>query len=165
MSGSSDTLIYLPFWRIKPVITGLKATSFADLVRLGNLPRSITPAMEDTPLYFWSPAFKVNPSLFLRWSRQLTVLQMPDDLTDQWPSSAVFAATLPLAEATESILVTLGSLAIDKRAFFKGLPDIRVDAKESLLVYHPFVMGERELTHERMGLVIEKNALKYGTTM
>jgi hypothetical protein len=47
----------------------------------------------------------------------------------------------------------------------KGLPDIRITGEDALLVYHPFRIGPRELTHEKMNIVLGKNALKYGATM
>ena len=165
MNGSAGPLIHLPFWRIKPQIRGMKAATVADLVRLANLPKVITDAMENTPLYFWSPAFKVNPALFLRWSRQMTVFQPQDCPEQPLPATTLYPVTLPAGEAIENMLVILGSIVTDKRTFFKNLGDIRIAAEQSLLVYQPFKMGDRELTHETMGVVIEKNALKYSTTL
>jgi hypothetical protein len=165
VKGSSDALAYLPFWRITARVTGIKASSYADFVRLANLPRVVTAPMEDQPLRFWSPAFKVNPALFLRWSRQMTTLQPEDDLPDKLPSCGSYPVTLPMEEALENILVTLGHITTDKRVFFKALPDIHVILTESLLVFQPFISGNRELTHEKMGIVMEKNALRYGSSM
>jgi len=165
MNGRAGQLIYLPFWRIKPRIRGLQVSTIADLVRLANLPRVITAAMEETPLYCWSPAFKVHPALFLRWSRQMTIFQPKDNLEDKLPSAVPYPVTLPLGEAIASMLVTLGSIMTDKRTFFGKLTEIDTASDESLLVFHPFIIGDREMTHEKMGLVIEKNALKYGVTM
>ncbi len=165
MNGSSGPLMYLPFWRIKATISGLRASSFADFVRLANLPRAVTGVMEEMPLYFWSPAFKVNPPLFLRWSRQMTIFQPLDPFDDKLPASEIYSVNLPHEEAAENILVTLGSLMADKRTFYKVMPDIGIASIEPFLVYHPFTIGDRELTHEKMGVVIEKNALKYGATM
>ncbi|MDQ5985369.1 MAG: hypothetical protein CSYNP_01078 [Syntrophus sp. SKADARSKE-3] len=165
VKGASDSLAYLPFWKITAHITGIKASSYADFVHLANLPRIVTAAMEDQPLRFWSPAFKVNPALFLRWSRQMTTLQPEDDLPAGLPACGTYPVTLPVEEALENILVILGHTMTDKRAFFKALPDIHIVLKESLLVFQPFIIGSRELTHEKMGIVIEKNALRYGSSM
>ncbi len=66
MEGAGDVSHYLPFWRMKARIEGIKLDTYAGLIRMGNLPKAITPAFEQTPLYFWSPAFKINPALFLR---------------------------------------------------------------------------------------------------
>jgi len=165
MDGTADALVYLPFWRLKAQISGLQAASMADFIRLANLPKAVTPAMEEKPLYFWSPAFKINPALFLRWSRQMTIFQPDEGLGSRFPSKRLYPAGLSKNEAAEGIWVTLGSVITDKRTFLKDLPDIRIVDLDALLVYHPFVIGKREVTHERMGVVMERNALKYGATM
>ncbi|MDD5169170.1 MAG: hypothetical protein PHN75_10155 [Syntrophales bacterium] len=165
MNGTASPLIYLPFWRIKPKLQGIKATSCADFIRLANLPKVATPLLEEKPLYFWSPAFKLHPALFLRWSRQMTIFQPEDHLGDEFPSGAIYPVNLSLAEAVESILATLGNTATDKRMFYQNLPYIRGSLDEYLLVYHPFAIDQREFRHEKMGLVIDKNALHFGTTM
>ena len=166
--GTADSSYYLPFWRIKAQISGLRADSLADFIRLANLPKVITPALEEKSLFFWSPAFKVNPPLFLRWSKQMTIFQ-PDgelgNLGNRWPAANLYPASLARQEAIDSIWITLGSVITDKRAFMKGLPDIRITGEDALLVYHPFIVAQRELTHEKMGVVLEKNALKYGAAL
>ena len=160
------SLLYLPFWRIKPRLQGLQAASFADFIRLANLPRAITPTMEEKPLFFWSPAFKLNPALFLRWFRQMTIFQPEDPMEETAPGTATYyPVNLPLSEATEGILAVLGSTVTDKRMFYQNLPFIKITPDDFLLVYHPFVIDQREFRHEKMGLVIEKNALLYGATM
>jgi predicted RNA-binding Zn-ribbon protein involved in translation (DUF1610 family) len=54
-------LHYLPFWRMKVRMEGLELSSLADLVRIANLPRAISPELRNTPIYFWSPAFQDQP--------------------------------------------------------------------------------------------------------
>ena len=79
---SGEIALYLPFWRMKPRIEGMELASYADLIRAANLPKAITPAFAAAPLYFWSPAFKVNPFLYLRWARQMTLFRPAGD-TDE----------------------------------------------------------------------------------
>ena len=62
---SKEAILYLPFWRMKPRVEGIHLVSYADLIRLANLPKVINRAFESAPLYFWSPAFKVSPALSL----------------------------------------------------------------------------------------------------
>jgi DNA-directed RNA polymerase subunit RPC12/RpoP len=64
---------YLPFWRISIEIKGLSLDSYADLVRLGNLPRVIQPAWEEPPFYFWTPAFRMTPAVYRRMAKQFTI--------------------------------------------------------------------------------------------
>ena len=165
MEGRGEHLVYFPFWRIKPRISGISAASFADFVRLANLPRVGTDDMEKRPLHFWSPAFKVNPTLYLRWSRQMTVLQPEDDFDDRRVPSAAYPVNLAVGEAVENVRVILGAVMTDKRMFYQNMPHIRIDPGDFLLVYHPFVVDRQEFRHEKMGLVMEKNALRFGATM
>jgi predicted RNA-binding Zn-ribbon protein involved in translation (DUF1610 family)/DNA-directed RNA polymerase subunit RPC12/RpoP len=160
-AATSDAL-YLPFWRIKPRIEGVALKSYADLIRLANLPKIQNPAFASVPVYFWSPAFKVNPALFMRWRRQMTVFQ-PDGATRAtFDGVNVHRVTMPAGEAEESMILTLAALVTDKRRIYPLLKDMRIAAEETLLVYHPFRVGARELIHETMQIALDRKALDYG---
>ena len=161
-TDASTNAVYLPFWRMRVGIEGIAIDSYADMIRVGNLPKVVTAAFEETPLYFWSPAFKVNPALFLRWSRQMTIYQPEGRTSDTFPEAVPRPVTLPVSEALESIIVTLASIINDKRRLLPILPQVRVTLDEFLLVYHPFVISRNELVHAKMGLTIDKNALEFG---
>jgi uncharacterized Zn finger protein (UPF0148 family) len=156
---------YLPFWRMKPSIEGIPLRSYADLIRLGNLPKVITSAFEETPLYFWSPAFKVNPALFLRWSRQMTVFQSVEKKNGILPRTSLYPVTLSSGEAQENIMITIANLITEKRRLFPLLSGIRIDLDEVLLEYHPFAIARNELIHTKLRLSIDKNALAFGTQL
>lgn len=159
--GADGPLYYLPFWRLKVTIEGIKLASYADLIREGNLPRAITDVCEGETLYFWFPAFKVNPSLFLRWARQMTVFQ-PEGKTDDTLPNGLYPVTLPVQEALESVKIIIASITADKRAIFPLLSKTQLRLEESLLVYHPFTVSHHELIHTQMHLSIDKKALTYG---
>lgn len=165
VTDTEPAAYYLPFWRMKPRIEGIALESYADLIRLGNLPKVITAAFEETPLYFWSPAFKVNPALFLRWSRQMTISQPLATYGETLPRSALYPVTLPSSEAQESIIITIANLISDKRRLFPVLSDIRITPDETILEYHPFVINRNELTHTKLRLTMDKNALTFGTSL
>jgi len=156
---------YLPFWRMNVRIEGLELASMADLIRTANLPRAVSPELERTPLSFWSPAFKIQPAQFLRWTRQMTVAQPSGETPDQLPEGTVYPVTLPIAEALEGIRVTFFHLAANKRQALALLPRIRIFPEETLLVYHPFEAGRRELVHTRMGLTIDRAAMSFGAQL
>jgi len=156
---------YLPFWRMKVRIEGLELASVADLIRIANLPRAISPELERTSLYFWSPAFKINPAQFLRWGRQMTVAQPSGESPDEFPEGPLYPVTLPIAEALEGIRVTLFGLAANKRQALTFLPHIGISPEETLLVYHPFNSGHRELIHSRMGLTVDRAAMSFGSQL
>jgi uncharacterized protein YbaR (Trm112 family) len=159
-----DTAVtcYLPFWRMKARIEGIVLNSYADMIRVGNLPKAITADFERMPFNFWSPAFKINPALFLRWSKQMTVYQPEGKSTGAFPEVSIHPVTLPISEAQESIIVTLASLINDKRRLFPVLSQIRITLDEFLLVYHPFFISRNELVHAKIGLTIDRNALEFG---
>lgn len=158
-------LHYLPFWRMKVRMEGLELSSLADLVRIANLPRAISPELRHTPIYFWSPAFKINPAQFLRWGRQMTIAQPSGESPDHLPEGTLYPVTLPVTEALEGIRVTLFGIATNKRQALSVLPGIRIFPEESLLVYHPFHPGSRELVHSRMGLTVDRTAMSYSTQL
>ncbi|MCK9195924.1 MAG: hypothetical protein M0P16_02990 [Syntrophales bacterium] len=165
MVGSGTPLRYLPFWRMKLRFDGIPLVSLADLVRIANLPKPITPAMEEKQVFLWAPAFKINPALFLRWARQITIYQPDDDCLEAIPTQLVYPATLPLKEAVESVTITLGSIVTDKRMFFANLSRLHMNLEDSLLVYQPFVEKGRELIHEKMKVALDRNALTFGACM
>jgi hypothetical protein len=165
MAGKGAPVVYLPFWRMRAGIEGIRLQSCADLVRLANLPRVVTPSQEAAPLFFWSPAFKVHPALFLRWTRQMTTYQPREETRETFGDASVHPVTLSLAEAADSIPLAIANLMMDKRAMLRCLPDLRASLEDSLLVYQPFLMRRNELIHEKMGLVIDRQALAFGAEL
>ncbi len=162
LESPSEPFVYLPFWRLAARLEGIPMDSFADLIRLGNLPRVATPALEAAPLHFWSPAFKVNPALFIRWTRQMTVFQPEGRATENLPRTPAHPVTLPVSEAFETIPITLAAVAANKRMFLSALPDVKIRPGEHELVYHPFVLRQNELVHAFLGLSMDRRALSFG---
>jgi hypothetical protein len=162
---TEQVALYLPFWRMKPRVEGMEAATYADLIRIANLPKAITPAFSATPLRFWSPAFKVNPALFLRWSRQMTIFPPTGDEGDRLPPAPLYPVTLPLREAAEGIVITLASMISDKRRLYPRLRGLRITMEESRLEYHPFLLNGNELIHASLRIALDRTALTYGTRM
>jgi len=159
---SKDDMIYLPFWRMKTKITGVDLQSYADLVRFANLPKAIKAEWEGKDIYFWSPAFKVQPALFLRLARQLTIFQ-PEMVSDMnIPRAPINPITLPLQEAKESLKITLADIAVKKKDLFPQLEGIDIELANVLLVFVPFFSTNNEFAQSQMKCTIQKNALKIG---
>jgi len=165
LKGGPPEALYLPFWRLRVALEGLEMDSVGDLIRLANLPRVVGPQEAGRPLYFWVPAFKINPALFLRWCRQLTVYQPGEDLTVTLSGARLFPATLPEEEALAAVPLILAQIVTDKRLFFRALPGLKVRPAGSLLFYQPFVTRNRELLHAELGLTMDMNALRFGTKL
>ncbi len=163
--AAKEIAAYLPFWRMKSRIEGLEAATYADLIRMANLPKAITPALAATPLRFWSPAFKVNPALYSRWARQMTIAQPGGNEGDRLPGAPLYPVTLPLHEAVEGIAITLARMITGKRRLTLRLPELKVTLEESRLEYHPFLLNGNELIHASLGVALDRTALAYGIRM
>jgi hypothetical protein len=164
-SDSGEIALYLPFWRMKPGIEGMELTSYADLIRAANLPKAITPDVAASPLYFWSPAFKVNPFLYSRWTRQMTLFRPGGDADERFTETALHPVTLPLAEAAEGIIITLAQMSTDKRKLYPKLAGLRITLEEFRLEYHPFTLSGGELIHASLRFALDRTALSYGLRM
>jgi hypothetical protein len=156
---------YLPFWKIKARVEGLELNSYADLVKVANLPKAIRPEWSDQFFYFWVPAFKVRPDLFLRIARQVTISQPDEKVTEGPAGPAFYPATLPETEASEFLIVIIGDIVAAKRKVVPRLGEIRIHATESRLTFVPFASQMGELDNVQMRLSINKNALKYGRNL
>lgn len=165
LKGIGKISQYLPFWKMKARIEGIKLDSYADLIRTGNLPKAVTSAFEAKPLFFWSPAFKVNPALFLRWARQMTIFQPEGKSDSELSKISLYPANLAINEAEEFIKITIADIVSDKRKIYPTLSGIRITLDEFQLVYHPFVESHSELIHESMRLSFDKRSLAYGMNL
>ncbi|MCJ7595557.1 MAG: hypothetical protein MUO52_12375 [Desulfobacterales bacterium] len=153
--------LYLPFDRIKAGITGIALESYADLVKIANLPRVIQEDWTARPFHFWSPAFKVRPQDFLRFSRNLTLSQPPDTWVPELPDGDSHPVTLPVQEALEGLEITLGSFMKPPGILLPKLPEIEIKPKSLMLVYIPFKRRGNELSQPAFHLRINRSLLAY----
>jgi uncharacterized CHY-type Zn-finger protein len=160
-----ENAVYLPFWRMKPKFVGINLSFYADLIRIANLPKAVTADSEKAPLHFWSPAFKVNPALYLRLCRQMTVFRPYGDEADAPPKNSFYQATLPFEEAKEDLFVNLAQMITDKKRFYPRLKELSVSVEDYRLEYHPFFSNGRELINPGMGVAVNRAALALGSKL
>ncbi|PKN53767.1 MAG: hypothetical protein CVU55_01175 [Deltaproteobacteria bacterium HGW-Deltaproteobacteria-13] len=158
-----EDITYLPFWQLKVKVGGIQLETYADLIKAANLPKVYSEEWTKTPLYFYAPAFKLNPALFLRWCRQLTATPHPKDLIANFPVKKIHPVTLPINEALESSLLTLVSLIANKKHLAELLPSLNITLEDYSLVLHPFKISSSEFVHTKIGFGMEKSALNLGT--
>lgn len=157
-----DDVTYLPFWHLNVKVDGVKLETYADLIRVANLPKVPSDAWEQTPFYFCAPAFKVNPALFLRWCRQLTANPAPENLSADFHPKRIHPVTLPVAEAMDSSIITLSSLMADKRHLADVVGSLKFSLADFFLVLHPFKTSGRELVHTKLDFSMDLSALNMG---
>lgn len=162
---SDREAVYLPFWRIRAEVAGVELDTYADLVRLANLPKAVQKAWEETPFYFWSPAFKVRPRVFLRLIQVLTSALPREGLEGRPPDKSCQPANLPLSEAAETLKLNLAGFIkpLERRAML--LPTISVTPRRALLVYMPFQNRSHELVSPSLNLAINKQQLSLASNL
>ena len=125
--GRDDNLYYLPFWRLKADISGLPLKSYADLIKAANLPKAIMEGWDKREIYFWSPAFKVPPELFLRLTRQMTISQPSDEIGNTLSGKQFCAVNLPAKDAAESIIITIANFTVNRKDVYPMLKEIKTN--------------------------------------
>ncbi len=161
-NGKDRGFVYLPFWKISAVAKGVSINSFADFIRLVNQPRFVNREQEKQTMFFWGPAFKIRPKLFLNISKQLTLFQPLLGMEDGIPPENACSVTLPRTESVQSIKLTLANSAVIKKNVLPRLPRIRIIPKDSTLVYLPFTDTGYELIQPDMNISINKKAISFG---
>jgi hypothetical protein len=151
--------VYLPFWRIRADVGGVALASYADLVRLANLPKAVQKAWEKAPFHFWSPAFKLRPKVFLRLIQVLTAALPLESLERRPPDHPARPANLPLSEAAETLKLNLAGFIKPLERMATLLSAITVTPRKALLVYLPFEDRPHELVSTDLNLAINKNQL------
>jgi ribosomal protein L37AE/L43A len=159
MESKEENVIYLPFWRIKADVKGITLNSYADLVRIANLPKAIQRNWEDKEFRFWSPAFKVRPRVFIRLGRSITLSQPMEKMQRELPDALIYPVTLPIKDAVESLTINLASFMKPQEDLFPLLRDISIKPESYNLVYIPFVEQQHEFVQPALFLTLNKNQL------
>jgi hypothetical protein len=157
--AESGSTTFLPFWRISAHIDGLELSSYADVVRMANLPRVPQPEWDEMPFRFWVPAFKIAPQVYRRLGSAFTLSQPRDNLSSTIPEGDLYPVTLPFSEGIEALKVTLAGFMKPRRDLFPRLPQITVRPRGVLLVYVPFTRGHHDLTHPTLGIAVNRRQL------
>jgi len=155
-----EDTVYLPFWRIRADVSGIDLGSYADLIKVANLPRVAQPGWDRVPFFFWGPAFKVRPRSFLRLTQQMTLSQPRDNLAAQVPKGEVMhPVNLPVSESVETLKLNLAGFMRPKNKVPDSIPDIRIRARRYLLVYIPFAVRHHDLVQTRFKIAVNRNQL------
>lgn len=158
----ADVAAFLPFWRIEADVSGIDLASYADLVKVANLPKVVQESWKTRPFHFWAPAFKVRPQLFLRLARSLTLCQPGEEPVREIPELPTHPVTLPIAEAIESMKVVLAHVMRPPESMYSKLPGIGTTARKIMLIYIPFRERTTELIQPTYKFAVNKNALEHG---
>jgi hypothetical protein len=159
IAESEDGSLHLPFWQITCRISGIDLRSYADLVRLANLPRVVRRSAQAREFRFWAPAFKLRAQAYLRLAESLTLNQVQDSLVPALPPGRHHPVTLPVEEACESLKVVLSGLMKPQKLVAEVLPLIRIDPTHFRIAYLPFQENHHDYIQPRIQIAINKNLL------
>jgi hypothetical protein len=159
LAGEQGELFWLPFWRIKAKPEGVALSSYADLVRLANLPKAVQPKWEQIPFRFWGPAFKVRPRPYLQIATNVTVQQPRKRLAPGMPPGKHHPVTMPLSEAIESMKLSLANFMRPRETMEETIGTIGIEAKGFMLVYLPFEVRHHEFVQPSLRLAVNKSQL------
>ncbi len=162
LDSPSPTDLQLPFWRLQVEFKTLACSTQAHLIKMANMPRAITQAHEQQPLYFYVPAFKINPKLFLRVARQTTLAQPEPSGIKTVPDKRFHPVDLPLEEGFQAILPLVMDLCVRKQEIWDVLEKERLKLTSASLTYIPFKTLGSEVAQETLGFSLPKNSLKFG---
>jgi len=165
MQTKEKNVIYLPFWRIKADISGITLNSYADLVRVANLPKAIQRNWQDKEFRFWSPAFKVRPRVFVRLGRSITLSQPMEKMQRELPDARIHPVTLSMKDAVESLIINMASFMKPQEDVYPLLKDIVINPKSYILVYIPFVEQYHEFIQPTLYLTLNKNQLSLASNL
>ncbi len=165
LPGKQEGMLYLPFWRIRAEISGAGLDSYADLIKIANLPKVVQKGMEERKFYFWVQAFKVRPGIFFRLARKLTLAQPDQAMIEKFPDSKLYPVTLSVMEAVESLKINLVGIARPVKHMISRLNEIQIKPKRFKLVYIPFHEGHHELIQHDFHLTVDKKSLLFAKNL
>lgn len=165
MPARDGNVLFLPFWRIKTEVSGITLNSYADLIRIANLPKAVQNSWNDEEFRFWSPAFKVRPRVFLRLGRNITLSQPRDELIGELPKAPIHPVTLRMDEAIEGLIINLASFFKPRGELLSILKEVKIKPKSCLLVYIPFVEQHHEFIQPSLYLSLNKTQLSLASNL
>ncbi len=152
--------IYLPFWRIRADVLGIDLNSYADLVKVANLPKVIQPGWDRVPYHFWGPAFKVRPQIFLRLTHHITICQPRNHLEAEVPKGAMHPVNLPVSESVESLKLNLAGFIRPIKVVQERIAQIQVKPRRYRLIYLPFEVRHHDLVQTTLNIAINRKQLE-----
>lgn len=157
--SQSDNAIFLPFWRIEADISGIQLDSYADMIKLANLPLAVQPQFHEERFHFYALAFKVRPRVFVRLANNITLAQPRDKMVDTIPQGQLHPVSLPLSEAAESLIINLAGFVKPPKSIYPQLDEIQIKPRHFRLVYVPFEVHHHEFIQPDYRLTVNKNML------
>ena len=165
IGNEEGNVSYLPFWRMEAAVEGLLIESHADLLRIANAPVRVRKECCQEMPYFWAPAFRVPPALFLRATQALTLSEPQREVEKTLPKAFLNPVNFSSSDAAESVKIILANTVADKTGIFPRLKEIDIQVKKHVLIFLPFVLIGNEFVQTQTRICIHKNVLQLGRNL
>jgi DNA-directed RNA polymerase subunit RPC12/RpoP len=163
LPGARDAL-YLPFWCMGVRFDGLGHRLFVDPAKTRRQD-GLRLCLDDPGFFFWLPAFKINPSIFLRLAEKATLAQTGLDDAEPEVQKRLYPVTLPAHEAAKLVKVLVHLLVDRGEGVGPVFTSLHATPDQPRLCFVPFSWSGYELTQEKMRISVLQNALKYGKNL
>ncbi len=157
-----DTEMLVPVWRFKILFQDLSMESVADFMRTVNIPRVVQDHHETAAFYFYIPAFKVSPKIFLRLGRQVTLAQIEPEKISKMPAKCFHPVDLSLDEGFQAVIPVLMDLCTNKKDIWPVLSGEKMTVASFSLVYMGFRKRGNEYIQDELGFSLQRNVMKFG---
>ncbi|MBU1344078.1 MAG: hypothetical protein KKE44_25355 [Proteobacteria bacterium] len=157
-----DAEMLLPFWRFEIEFQILNCSTYAQLIKMANIPKVVREEHRKQPVYFFTPAFKINPKLFLRIGRQITLAQIVPTRIGALSKCRFHPVGLQLEEGFQAVVPIVMDLCTNKEETVKILIKERLKLTSFSLAYIPFRSSGSEYIQDSLGISLPKNSIKFG---
>lgn len=160
--GVSKTASFLPFWRIRVETEGLPLPTTTGRI----LPGGRIEQLDRDNFFFWTPAFRINPQLFLRLAHRATIAQLGTEANASLPSiSSIAPVTVTSTEAVKTVKILMVLLSPRDHELPSRLNDLSIDLTDCMVVLVPFEQKGYELMNGQIQAAVHVNALKHGQNL
>ncbi len=159
-SGITDP-VFLPFWRLSMTLGGMPVKNRGQLSRFVISYRTIPRKWDNQPVTLFVPAFKLNPRLFLKVAKWMSLANIVEDSAAGLDEPmGLHAVSLPLEEAAQAIKIVLAELFKGNNPRLLGMiKECRLKVDNAFLTFLPFKKQVMELVDAFSGHAIPKAAL------
>lgn len=163
-TGTPEDML-MPFFRLQIEFQTLECSTYAQLIKIANIPKVICDEDKKVPLYFYVPAFKISPKLFLRIGRQITLAGIEPLPAGKMPAMRFHPADLPIEECFQAILPLFMELCTKKKEIWSLLEKEKLKLTSFCLTYISFQTSGSDYIQESLGIGLPKNSLKFGRNL
>ncbi len=157
-----NTDIMMPFWRFQIKFKTLALSTYAHLITFANLAKAVQKEDEKQPVYFYIPAFKINPKLFLRIGRQATMAQINVSAMGEWPKADFHPADISIEEGFQAVFPMLMEICANKRETWAVLKHERLKLSAFSLSYLSFQKSGSEFIQNTLKTTLPASSLRFG---